>query len=52
MLRKLDIGRKYTLVELYNFAREVCVEIIQRDSDQIEGKGKDVVIDDSKVVKR
>ena len=48
MSRELGIGRKYTLVELYNFAREVCVEVIQKDSEQKEGEGKEVAFDESK----
>ena len=50
--RELGIGRKYTLVELYNFAREVCVKIFQRDSEQKEGEGKEVAFDRSRFGKR
>ena len=52
MSRELCIGSEHTLVDWYNFAREVCVEIIQRDSEQIGGEGKEVEIDESKFWKR
>ena len=39
-------------MDWYNFAREVCVEIIQKDSEQIGGEGKEVEIDESKFGKR
>ena len=50
--RELRIGSEHTLVDWYNFAREVCVEIIQRDSEQIGGDVKEVEIDESKFGKR
>ena len=50
--REPRIGSEHTLVDWYNFAREVCVEIIQRDSEQIGGDGKEVEIDESKFGKR
>ena len=50
--RELCIGSQHTLVDWYNFAREVCVEIIQRDSEQIGGDEKEVEIDESKFGKR
>ena len=40
LTRELRIGSEHTLVDWYNFAREVCVEIIQRDSEQIGGDGR------------
>ena len=45
MSSELGIGRKYTLVDWYNFAWEVCV---QRDSEHTEGEGKEVDIDEFK----
>ena len=52
MTRELCIGSEHTLVDKQNFAREVCVEIIQRVSEQIGGDGKEVEIDKSKFGKR
>ena len=52
MTRELCTGREHTLVDWHNFAREVCVEIIQRDSEQIGEDGKAVEIDVSKFRKR
>ena len=52
MTRELSIGSEHTLMDWYNFAREVCYEIIQRDSEQIGGDGKEVEIDESKFGKR
>ena len=50
--RELRIGSERTLVDWYNFSREVCVEIIQRDSERIGGDGKEVEFDESKFGKR
>ena len=52
MTRELRIGSEHTLVDWYNFAREFCVEIIQRDSEQIGAEGKEVEIGESKLGKR
>ena len=40
------------VVDWYNFAREVCDEIIQRESEKIGVDGKEVQIDESKFGKR
>ena len=45
--RELRIGSQHTLVDWYNFASEVCEEIIQKDSEQIGGEGKEVEADES-----
>ena len=52
MTRELRIGSEYTLVDWYNFIREICVEIIQRDSEQIGGDRKEVEIDESNFGKK
>ena len=52
MTRELRIGSEQTLVDWYNFPREVCVEIIIRNSGQIGGDGKEVEIDESMFRKR
>jgi hypothetical protein len=49
---QLDIGSDHTLVDWYNFAREVCTEIIQRNSEIFGGPGITVEIDESKFGKR
>lgn len=45
--RELRIGSRKTLIEWYNFAREVCVKIIQRESEIIGGNGVVVEIDET-----
>ena len=50
--RELRIGSEHTLVDWCYFEREVCVEIIQRDSEQIGVDGKEAEIDESKFGKR
>ena len=50
MTRELRIGSEHTLVDWYNL--EFCVEIIQRDSEQIGAEGKEVEIGESKFGKR
>ena len=49
---ELKIGSDHTLVDWYNFAREVCVEILSNRSEKIGGPGKHVEIDESKFGKR
>jgi transposase-like protein len=50
---QLGIGSDNTLVDWYNFAREVCVAIItEKDSELIGGQGEIVEIDESKFGKR
>lgn len=41
-----------TIVDWYNFSREVCIEILEKDSKQIGGPGCTVEIDESKFGKR
>ena len=43
---------KHTIVDWYNFCREVCVEIVAAERGQIGGPGKIVEIDESKFGKR
>lgn len=50
--RELRIGSEHTLVDWFNFCREVCGEILENDSKQIGGPGKVVEIDESKFGKR
>ena len=50
--RELKIGSEHTLVDWKNFAREVCLEILQQDNCKIGGVGKVVEIDESKFGKR
>ena len=50
--RELKIGSEHTLVDWKNFAREVCLEILQQDNCKIGGIGKVVEIDESKFGKR
>ena len=40
------------IVDWYNFAREVCVAVLEKDSEAIGGPGKVVEIDESKFGKR
>ena len=48
----LKIGSEHTLVDWKNFAREVCLEILQQDNCKIGGVGKVMEIDESKFGKR
>ena len=52
VLHELRIGSEHTTVDWYNFAREVCVEILEKHSTKIGGPGKTVEIDESKFGKR
>ena len=49
---QLRIGSNHTLIDWYNFAREVCVSIVIKENEQIGGYGKTVEIDESKFGKR
>ena len=49
---ELQIGSCTTMVDWFNFAREVCAEIMEVDNEQIGGEGKEVEIDESKFGKR
>ena len=50
--RELQLGSDHTLVDWKNFCREVCVEILEKNSEKIGGEGKIVEIDESKFGKR
>ena len=50
--RELEIGSPNTLVDWLNFAREVCVSVVERESEPIGGPGTIVEIDESKFGKR
>lgn len=52
ILRELRIGSDHTIVDWKNFAREVCLCVLEQDSEQIGGVGKHVEIDESKFGKR
>ena len=52
LMHELKIGSDHTAVDWYNFAREVCVEVLERNSEQIGGPGEIVEIDESKFGKR
>jgi len=43
---------KKTIVDFYNFCREVCAVILEQRSEPISGPGKIVKIDESKCGKR
>eukprot|EP00112_Aurelia_sp_Birch-Aquarium-sp1_P010873 Seg2301.5 transcript_id=Seg2301.5/GoldUCD/mRNA.D3Y31 product="hypothetical protein" protein_id=Seg2301.5/GoldUCD/D3Y31 len=45
---ELSIASNQITVDWYNFAREVCFEIIKKESQPIVGPGKTVEIDESK----
>ena len=49
---ELKIGCGGTVVDWYNFAREVCAEILEYDSEPIGGENVIVEIDESKFGKR
>eukprot|EP00112_Aurelia_sp_Birch-Aquarium-sp1_P014725 Seg3191.4 transcript_id=Seg3191.4/GoldUCD/mRNA.D3Y31 product="putative transposase-like protein" pseudo=true protein_id=Seg3191.4/GoldUCD/D3Y31 len=49
---ELSIASNHTTVDWYNFAREVCFEILEKVSQPIGGPGKTVEIDESKFGKR
>lgn len=48
---ELDIANQ-TIVDYYNFNREVCTVILEKNSEKIGGVGKTVEIDESKFGKR
>ena len=52
VIHELRLGSEHTSVDWYNFAREVCVEILQQDNEKLGGPGKTVEIDESKFGKR
>ena len=49
---ELKIGGEHTVVDWRNFAREVCLSVLEQDSEQIGGPGKFVKKDKSKFGKR
>ena len=52
VIHELKLGSDHTIVDWYNFAREVCAEILENRSEKIGGPGKHVEIDESKFGKR
>ena len=50
--RELRISSNSTIVDWYNFAREDCVAVLEKDSEAIGDPGKVVEIDESKFGKR
>ena len=48
VVRELKIGSPRTIADWYNVVREVCVEIIKSENEQIGGVGKEIEIDESK----
>ena len=51
VIHELDLSRK-TLVDWFNFCREICVLILEKNSVKIGGDGHVVEIDESKFGKR
>jgi transposase-like protein len=49
---QLGLGSDHTMVDWYNFAREVCISVLEQDSEVIGGPGIVVEIDESKFGKR
>ena len=49
---ELRIDSGHTTVDWYNFCRDICIDILEKDNDQIGGPGKEVEIDESKFGKR
>ena len=43
---------KHTVVDFYNFLREVCSTVLEELSEQVGGPGKIVEIDESKFGKK
>ena len=52
VMRECRLSSFATIVDWYNFCREVCVTILKRDSEPIGGPGKVVEIDESRFGKR
>ena len=50
--RELKIGSEHTIVDWNDFARLVCLKVLELDSEQIGGVGTEVEIDESKFGKR
>lgn len=51
VMRELQLANK-TVIDWFNFCREVCTEILLGSTEQIGGEGKIVEIDESKFGKR
>ena len=51
VLQELGVSKK-TVVDFYNFCREVCSVVLQKEAEPIGGPGKIVEIDESKFGKR
>ena len=49
---EIDIGSSHTTVDWYNFCREICEKIVEKDNKKIGGPGFTVEIDESKFGKR
>ena len=49
---ELRINCEETVVDWFNFCREVCSEVIENENVKISGPGKTVEIDESKFGKR
>ena len=47
-MRECRIGGEHTIVDWYMFCREVCVQVLEKESVQIGGPGEIVEIDESK----
>ena len=52
VIHELTIGGDHTIVDWYNFCLEVCLEVLERESEKMGGPGKVVEIDESKFGKR
>ena len=51
-MNEVRIGSKHTIVDWFNFAREVCIEILVRENVQVGGPGEILELDESKFGKR
>ena len=49
---ELRLGSKHTVVDWFNFGREVCGEILERENVLVGGPGRIVEIDESKFGQR
>ena len=50
--RELKIGSEHTIVDWCQFAREVCIGLINTENEQIGGPGVEIEIDETKFWKR
>ena len=51
-MRECDIATRSTVVDWFSFCREVCGEILERESSPIGGQGEVVEVDESKFGQR